>query len=478
MPKIYYIQQIREAIANTPIPDMPRRFRRKIINSTQSILRVKCSTVIKNYMTDVEQQYLETIKAFNVKRFMKTIKQDEKVVEDEKNTFKFKRAGRTEHHKKFLRYRKKLKDNLFTSYPFIRFIVHSSCQTFPQVLNDYGNYKKTKSGICIWLMLIEFEGAAQRDLESNSIFLREEWYPKIVQIILKHYRKRAHPAHQWPKMLNCAKGLINRQITEVKMNTFEHIFELLEKRTNMPPIKFYATCSNGRIELHPSFRELRNTFHRIFKSIAAIATKFPPLEPLIDRTVFITNDTYLKIEVGEIAFNQLLDRLEVALEHAYAPILNYVKTLEDEYIDLLGDDTRLDLDEFLSESRHIDTYFEKIAFFRQFIEKLQKTVQNKIFDIAMVNQGKATIGLRTIAQDYINEIIDKLTDDHKKDCQRICDWFANVQKRALEAPKSTETLLANGEFMLQMKNKKIAEIREHIQKNLQVFTSKQSRCII
>ncbi|XP_031627371.1 dynein heavy chain 12, axonemal [Contarinia nasturtii] len=467
LPKIYYIQQIRDAVASTPIPNMPRRIRRKIVNSTQNKLRTKYSNVTTNYMADVEKQYLETIKGFNVRRFLKTIEHGLENADDERNSFKFKQAGRTDHHKKFLRYRKQLKENLFISYPFIRFIVHSSYQSFPRVLNDYGNYKKTKSGICIWLMLIEFEGAAQRDLENKSIFLREEWYPKIVQIMLKHYRKRSFPPHQWPKMLNCAKGLINRQITEVKTRTFEHIFDLLKKRKNMPPIKFYATCSNGRIELHPSFRELRNTFHRIFKNIAAIATKFPPLELLIDRTAFITNETYLKVEIGEIAFNQLLNRLEVTLEHAYAPILNYVKTLEDEYYDLFSEETRFDLDEFLSESRHIDSYFEKIAFFRQFIEKLQKTVQNKIFDIAIVNQGKALIGLRTIAQDYINEIIDKIADDHKNDCQRICDWFANVQRRALEAPKSTETLLANGEFMLQMKNKKIAEIREHIQKNLQ-----------
>lgn len=468
LPKVYYIAQLRDAVANTPIPDMPVRIRKKIINSTQQRFRLKCSNVIKNYMNDVEKQYLETIRAFNVRRFAKPLNENEKT-EEMDEPFKFKQAGRTDHHKKFLRYRKQLKDKLFIPFPFIRFIVHSSCQTFPNVLNNYGGYKKTKSGIRIWLLLVEFEGAAQRDLENNSIFLREEWYPKIVQNIMKHYRKRTFPAHLWPRMLNCAKGLINRQITEIKINTIEHIFDVLNTRANMPPIKFYATCSNGRIELHPSFRELRNTFHRIFKNIAAIATKFPPLEPLIDRTAFISNDTYLKIDIGDITFNQLLERLDVALEKAYAPVLDYVNTLENEYYDLFSDETRMDLDNFLSEPRQIDSYFEKIAFFRQFVERLQKTVQNQLFDHALINQSKALVGLRTIAQDYMNEIIDKITEDHKNDCQRICDWFSNVQKRALEAPRSTETLLANGEFMLQMKNKKIAEIREHIQKNMQVI---------
>lgn len=468
LPKVYYMQQIREAVANAPVPEMPKHIRRKIINSTQQRFRVKCSDVIKNYMVDVENQYMETIKTFNVSRFVRPICGDDNAV-DKTQSFKFKQAGRTEHHKKFLRYRKILKDKLFIVHPFIRFIVHSSYQCFPTVLNNYSGYKKTKGGICIWLELVEFEAAAQRDLENNSIFLREEWYPKIVQIIIKHYRKRSFAVHLWPRMLNCAKGLINRQITQIKINTFEHIFDVLKSRTKMPPIKFQATCSKGYIELHPSFIELRNSYQRTFKNIASIATKFPPLEPLIDRIAFLTNETYLKIDIGEITFNQLLNRLEIALQKAYAPALDYVKTLEDEYYDLFSDETRIDLDKFLSEPRHIDSYFEKIAFFRKFIEKLQRTVQNQIFDNAIVNQSKALIGLKTIAMDFINEIIDKMSENHKNDCQRICDWFANVQKRALEAPKSTETLLENGEFMLQMKNKKIAEIREHIQKNLQVL---------
>lgn len=466
-PKAYYIQQIRDAVANTPIPEMPHRIRRKIINSTQQRFRIKCSTAIKSYMNDVEKEYVETIKAFNINRFVKPMTDDTNI-EKKQETFKFKQAGRTEHHAKFLRYRKQLKEKLFIPYPFIRFIVHSSFQCFPSVLNDYSNYRKSKGNINIWLELVEFEGAAQRDLENNSIFLREEWYPKIVQIILKHYKKRTFPSHLWPRMLACAKGLINRQITDIKIKTFDHIFNVLQKRTKMPPIRFQAACSNGHIELYPSFRQIRNSYERIFKNIASIATKFPPLESMIDRVAFMTNETYLKIDIGEVIYNQSLERLDIELQKAYAPVLNYVETLEDEFYDLFCEETRIDLDKFLSEPRNIDSYIEKIAFFRQFIEKLQKTVQSQIFDNAMISQSKALIGLKTITLDFINEIIDRMSNDHKMDCQRIANWFENVQQRALEAPKSTQTLLENGEFMLQIKNKKIAEIREHIQKNLQV----------
>lgn len=464
LPKSYYAQQIRQAIQTVPMPGLLPRMHKQINSQALNRCGNKYATIVNDHLIDVKTHYIETIRQFHLKQFAALT--GEKNESDSNEKFKFKHSGRTAHHKKFLRHRKAIKEKLFIPYPFIRFILNSSKQHFPEVFNKYDGYKLIKSGIPVWLQLDDFEAMAQRDLENKSIFLREEWYPKVVHILTKHYRKQTFSTAQWLKMLNCAKRLINRQITELKINTFEHIFDVISKRRSMPPIKFQAVCSNRRIELNPNFNEILATYKRIFKNIAAIATKLTPLEPLIDRLVFITADNYLKIEIGEITLNEMLHRLEDKLKIAYSPILEYVEMFEYEYNDLLSEQTQEDLDIFLSEPKEIDEYFEKVQYFRNFIEKIQKTVQTRIFDNGIVNQTKALVGLRTIAQDYFDEITEKIASAHRNDCQKICDWFANVQKRASEAPKSTETLLENGEFMIQMKNKKMAEIRQHIQNTL------------
>lgn len=464
LPKSYYAQQIRQAIQTVPMPDLLPRMQKRINRQTLNRFGNKYAAIANDYLKDVKTHYIETIRKFHLKQFTALTGEINETHSDE--IFKFKHSGRTGHHKKFLRHRKMIKEKLFIPLPFIRFILHSSNQHFPQVLNEYDGYKLVKSGIPVWFQLDDFEAIAQRDLEIKSIFIREEWYPKIVQVITKHYRKRTFSIAQWSKMLNCAKGLINRQITELKISTFEHIFDVISERQSMPPIKFQAICSNGRIELNPNFDEIVATYKRIFKNIAAIATKLTPLEPLVDRLAFITADNYLKIEIGEIILNEMMQRLEDKLKFAYKPILEYVEMIENEYNDLLSEQTQEDLDIFLNEPKEIDEYFEKVQYFQDFIEKIQKTVQTRIFDNAIVNQTKALVGLRTIAQDYVDEITEKIVSGHRNDCQKICDWFADVKKRASEAPKSTETLLENGEFMLQMKNKKIAEIVQHIQDTL------------
>lgn len=464
LPKSYYAQQIRQAIQTVPMPGLLPRMHKRIRRQALNRFGEKYAPITNDYLKNVKAHYIETIRQFHLKQF--AVLTGEKNETNSNEKFKFKHPGRTAHHNKFLRHRKMIKEKLFIPCPFIRFILHSSNQHFPQVLNEYDGYKLVKSGIPVWFQLDDFEAMAQRDLENKSIFLREEWYPKVVHVLTKHYRKRIFSTAKWLKMLNCAKGLINRQITELKINTFEHIFDVISKRRSMPPIMFQAVCTNGRIELNPSVNEIVATYKRIFKNIATIATKLIPLEPLIDRLAFITADNYLKIEIGEITLNEMMHRLEDRLKIAYSPILEYVEIFENEYNDLLSEQTREDLDIFLSKPKKTDEYFEKNQYFRDFIEKIQKSVQTQIFDNAIVNQTQALVGLRTIAQNYVDEITEKIATGHRNDCQKICDLFANVKKRASEAPKSTETLLENGEFMLQMKNKKMAEISQHIQNTL------------
>lgn len=461
-------------ILKTPIPAITKQICHRIVNAVPQRYKQKYATLIGDYMNDVSGHYNETIRAFNVRRFSSRRREadDPDAPDDQSLSFRFKHSGRTEYHRKILRHRQTLAKHLFTPYPFIRFILHSAQQRFPGVLLDFSRYRRTKGGIRVWLTLDEFERLALRDLETNAIVLREEWYPKCVQILMKHYRRRTHGPNVWPRMFNCAKGLINRQINQLKLDTFEHIFGVMRHRAHMPPLKFQAIYTNGQVALNPRFVEISRAFQRIFESIAAVATKFPPLEPLIDRHEYVTTDNYLKIELGHVTFAQILQRLDVELRSCYEPILGHVDTLADEFYDLYSDEARLMLTETLDANKSIDGYFEKIGGFQRYIEILQKTVRNRIFDNAIVDQNKALIGLRTIAQDYVAEIVERIVDEHQEECQRICDWFGGVRKRALEAPKTTEALLDNGEFMLQMKNKKIAEVEEHILGNLQVNVSR------
>lgn len=415
-------------------------------------------------MADVQLEHDKTMKSFSVRRLVRHKTVDIYQIKP----FAFKRPGRTSNYKTFLLRRRKLKDSLFIPYPFIRFIIHQSKLQFPSVLNDFQNYRHKSDGNQVWLTLAEFENMVEKDLQTNSIFLKEEWYPKIVKILQKYYKKKIVPSDQWPKILNCAKGLIKRQITELKVKTYEHIFKVLENRTKMPCIKFQVIFTGDTIELQPSFDNLIAAFRDIVEQIALIGQKFPALEPQIDRNKFLLQEQQLKLEISNSFMNEIFAKLEKSLKSAYEPILDYVNDFRNKFYDLYGENTKDDLSDFLRETRSFEEYLEKIEYFRSYQNDLQKMVYNEYFDIAIVNQSKAIAGLKIIAKDCIDDIITYIVNKHQADCDDIRNWFESVKKRAFEAPKSTESLLANGEFMLDVKNTELGEIQDRIQYNLKV----------
>lgn len=466
-----YIDEICKFAESAPIPKMLSKIEQKILHFAPKTLRTKYPQIVNAYMADVQAEYEKTMKSFSVRRLIRHKTDDIYQIK----SFSFKRPGKTANYKVFLLRRRKLKDSLFIPYPFIRFIIHQSKMEFPSVLNDFQNYRqqKTDGGKQVWLSLAEFESMVEKDLQTNSIFLKEEWYPKIVKVLQKYYKKKKIVStDQWPRILNCAKGLIKRQITELKVKTFQHIFKVLDNRTKMPCIKFQAIFTgDNTIELHPSFENLSAAFRKIFEQIALIGQKFPALEPQIDRNRFFVQEQQqqLNIEISRSFMHEIFVKLEESLKSAYAPILAYVDEFRNKFCDLYGQGTKNDLLDFLKETRSFEEYLEKIDFYRNYQNDLQKMVYNEYFDFSVINQTKATAGLKIIAKDCIADITSYIVTKHKRDCGDICNWFESVKKRAFEAPKTTESLLANGEFMLEVKNKELGEIQDRIQYNLKVL---------
>lgn len=282
----------------------------------------------------------------------------------------------------------------------------------------------------------------------------------------------------WQKAFNCAKGLINRQLTELKIDTFQHIFDILNDRTRTPYFIFQAIYTNYKIELYPSLIDVLNTFRNIFRNIFMVGTKLPTLEPQIDRHIFQANEPFLKIEISESFMDEMLNKLEMTINRTYKPILDYINIFQEKFYYLYSEETRKNLSHFLSEQRDFNEYLKKIESFQEYIIVLQKVVQNEFFNIAMLNQSKAIMGLRTTTKEYIEEIANQIAAEHHHECMDICNWFESIQNRAFEVPTMTETLLSNGEFMLEVKTKQMFEIQDRIQSSLKVCTHEIMKLMI
>lgn len=255
IPAFVHIQKLRFYARNTPIPKMLKTTEQKIIKYSEKRLRDKYPSIVADYMAEVHEEHDRLMRAYSMNKLLKPLPDDYVPPRD---TFQFKRLGRTENYENFLKNRKKIEQSLMVLYPFVRCIHYYSNIDFPLILNDFSNYRGMGE-----LGIHDIRDFTKKDLSENSAFIKKVWYPKIVKIMKTHYgrqNKYKLTRKQWQKALDCASGLITRQINDLKMRTIDHLNEVILQSNQIPFLKIIAICESN-IDLCPTLEEVFEMYH-------------------------------------------------------------------------------------------------------------------------------------------------------------------------------------------------------------------------
>lgn len=218
-------------------------------------MRDKYPSIVADYMAEVHEEHDRLMRAYSMNKLLKPLSDD---FVPPRDTFQFKRLGRTENYENFLKNRKKIEQNLMVLYPFVRCIHFYSNIEFPNILNDFSLYRGMGE-----LGIHDIRDFTKKDLSENSAFIKKVWYPKIVKIMKTHYgrqNKYKLTRKQWQKALNCASGLIMREINNLKMRTIDHLNEVILQSSQIPFLKIIAICE-GNIDLCPTLEEVFEMYH-------------------------------------------------------------------------------------------------------------------------------------------------------------------------------------------------------------------------
>ncbi|XP_055621192.1 dynein axonemal heavy chain 12 [Toxorhynchites rutilus septentrionalis] len=458
-PESYYADQLREHAKRAPVPKMLAKTEEKILSYVPKRLRQQYPAALTAYMVDVHADFDKVMKAFSCQKIFKPGPDDYVPPRDK---FEFKRLGRTKNYKSFLKNRAIIQKNLLIPHPFIRCIIHYSYTDLPPTLNDYTKYRMKEE-----ITLNELRDMAKKELQVANNFIAQEWYPKITRILKKHYERRTLPKSMWPKVINCAYNLINRQLTELKLHTIDHLKKAVLNVHKIPQMKIIAICDEG-LDLFPSLNDIFSVYQNAIEDIAAVGSRLEPLENMIDGQSFVPKTSFMKVGVGEITLREAHSELQIALEKTFEPLASYLRDLQEQFERLISRETREELDEFLSESRSFEEYLQKIDEFQVYNEKIKNMVMKEYFYVAIVNQSDAIGSLRKIVREYIERVAMNIAVEHRREGERICKEFEEIKDRALETPTSTEQLMANGEYMTRAKTEVIEELREKIQATMRI----------
>lgn len=461
--------RLRAAAAQTPVPPMLRRIEQQMLGYVNRRQRLKYPALVQAYMADVHAEYNTILRAYSQQQLVRPLAGD---YVPPRVAFHFRRLGRTAHFKRFRRNRELVRKHLFIVWPFIRAILHYAIVDFPAAMHDFGAYRLNKKGQPQRLELTRFEVLAEQDLGQAVLFLSQDWYPKMVRIIKKSYRRHVVPRTLWPAIFECAKGLINRQLTDFKIRTFQHIREVLLDRQRIPFLQLLVRYNpdTNNIDIVPDFHAIYETYCGFFADIASVCGRLPLLELSVDATWQMADKraNYLPVHISAEYMAEAERQLRDTMRRAYADVLAYLEAYRDEYRGLFGGERHCEVLQFLQTEHTYDEYLAKIEEFRAYDRRLSGRIENEIFDVAAVNEAPAIKSLREHAMSYVSMITVHMVRKHQADTLDICGRFEAISERALEIPLSTEMLLANGEYMLRIKTKDIFVLQAQIQESLRV----------
>lgn len=459
LPSDIYIKQIHFFANKMPIPEMMKTTEIKILSFAPGVLRAKYPDIVSEYMADVKDEYNQIMRAYSIQKIIKPLPGD---FVPPWEPFTVKVQGRTENYPTFLKNRDLLQKKLLIVQPFIRCIIDYAQRCFPLVLNDVGVYRVNMGEV----ILDELENKMRKDLFTNSEFLKNQWYPKIVNVFAKHFRlKKLAEKPNGRRILSCGSALINREITELKLRTIDAIERVIRDNEQIPYLKL-SSIYDGKIDLYPRLTKIFRVYHDMVKDIFAVGSNLRSLEMLLD--VPGEKGDFLKIYVSEITMKECHDQIERALLEAYSPLSSYIKDFNLEYQYLASTSTTEQLEKFLAEERTFEEFLERIDLIQIYINKLKCCVQREFFDVALLNQFDAIQSLRDVGEFLIGKIMDQIVSYHIRMSENICSTFIEINRRALEVPTSTEMLLKSAEYMTHVKENLLQELLAKVEEYVRI----------
>ena len=97
--------------------------------------------------------------------------------------------------------------------------------------------------------------------------------------------------------------------------------------------------------------------------------------------------------------------------------------------------------------------------------------QNLVFILScsIFSLEKVRRGLGDAARDLANSLLQNVVDTYRKENESICAAFEEIERIALNAPKSTKEMIELGEYMLHVKNKRMLQLNVSMIQIFRVF---------
>lgn len=438
---------ILEFCRNCPCTAMSRFQEKDILKKVDARgLEHNYPVLLNNIIAEAREEFLKVTQQSGVEMKLKTVKKQFEIEP-------YKHLGRTENYSIFVQRRKELKSKFILHHPLIRRILNECVTKLPyELFNLHLSLKCQLDTSDFQKLIFDYANDAAQRLQ--------EFYRKIVTLV-EHEKVNT----QARSYLGACTGLLSVNISRTIAHTLLHVVSFTGSKEHIPYLKLNITFKD-RLILQPTADDIIEIYNKFLRKIIDSARQFYVLEKYKIKGF---DNKQIHLCLTDDFFHSILQQITQNIRQKYEPILNYIKNLDDNFVDIYND-LCSGGNTILTSDLIFDDGCKKLLYFKSYLPKVAFIPDNAYFTIGQLIITEYREVIKQTLQNIVENIFSSLSAQHEWENNDICEAFDIIYVRATQKPITTEEVIEIGKYMAWVRTEYLDELKERVIKALDYLT--------
>ncbi|XP_052285538.1 dynein axonemal heavy chain 12-like isoform X2 [Dreissena polymorpha] len=356
-------------------------------------------------------------------------------------------------HNDFMEAREKIRENLHMLHPSMQ-IVLNMCQTTlgNMILVDCSKFRSQGP--------MEFESLKNNiilDLEKTEDKLMHSWYPKIINI----FSDKSTNFKASESFYNSLTTLVSNQLRDLITRTLDAYVALfdLEDKTRLPLLKMELTFDDEKMQFYPPSQDLEDTVLFVLKQICKTMQQVPTVQSWMSGgTILFHTDA----SIADHILNKYIVKLKNAVKVNFEAPQQHLQSFVERYDYIVNGTAMAEIQKYMEVEHKFAEYTEQIEKYRNLAKEIMGLPSIEHFDMIRLDCEDLKRGLAEGSRNLANELLRRVSDDHRRENKLICEEFTTIQETSLKAPETSEELIEMISFVEKARTQGMITLNERI----------------
>ena len=235
--------------------------------------------------------------------------------------------------------------------------------------------------------------------------------------------------------------------------------DVFADRRKLPRIEMELILQGNEICFSPTMQEVCEMIVSVVYEMNKLLREVPTIESWISDG----SSEFVQVSLHRDFIQSALEKLKVSVNKWLLEPQEFCDGIVKRFDFLIDGTAKQAIDKFISTDPKFEDICTELQVYNRYVEQTQEITSLEYFTFIRLDCEKVRRGLGDAARDLANSLLQNVVDTYRKENESICAAFEEIERIALNAPKSTKEMIELGEYMLHVKNKRMLQLTDEIE---------------